>query len=177
MNKQFLENQIIALIFSRLGGHKGASPEVVKIEPTKFKLPYDEIIRQTLPFGGKIDDFFNKTIAGERLLVYLFKIQNIDYRADLASISIVYKEGANQFILRDAIIDLFAFFGEKNILSVEMVKHNLARIMDCFNNNSKIDIEALVKLKKKNYTFDYPKYLKKRGYTIMKKMDSFLDKI
>ena len=177
MNKQFAENQIIALIFSRLGGHKGASPEVVKIEPTEFKIPYDDIIAQTLPFGGTINDFFTKTIAGERLLVYLFKIENLEYRADLASISIVYKEGANKFILQDAIIDLFAFFQENNILSVEMVKHNLAKIMECFNTNKKITIEALVKNKKKKFSFDYPKYLKKRGYTIMKKMDRFLDNI
>ena len=74
-------------------------------------------------------------------------------------------------------IDLFAFLQENNILSVKTLKNNLSTIMNSLNSNSKIVVKVLEKKKTKKYVFDYPKYLKKRGYTILQKYDSFFDDI
>ncbi len=155
---------IKAAYISRLPGHPGSHLEVTLGYPENVPMDKAEILKITLPMGAGIDDYFEEQLGGESALVYTFKIPNEPgIRADLASIGIVHQRPTNKYMLKDVVGELFKFLNENSLVSIDILKENLPKIVDAINNQVKLTIQA----GKKKHTFDIPAFIAKRNEEIV----------
>ncbi|NMC05532.1 MAG: hypothetical protein GYA24_09980 [Candidatus Lokiarchaeota archaeon] len=156
---------VIAAYISRLPGHPGSHLEVTLGYPENVSMDKGEVLKITLPMGAGIDDYFEETLGGESVLVYTFHIPNEPgVRADLASIGLVYQKPTNKYMLKDVVGALFKFLHENDLVSVDILKENLPKIVDAINSEVKLTIQA----GKKKTTFDIPQFIAKRNEEIVK---------
>jgi hypothetical protein len=150
---------------SRLPGHAGSRLEISLSYPENAVMSKDEVLKITLPMGAGIDDYFEETLGGESVLVYTFHIPNEPgVRSDLASIGLVYQKPTNKYMLKDVVGELFRFLHENKLVTVDILKENLPKIVDAINKEMKLTIQA----GKKKQVFDIPAFITKRNDEIVK---------
>jgi hypothetical protein len=153
---------IKAAYITRLPGKPGSNLEVSLAYP-ETNLPREDILRIMLPTGAGIDEFFEEQIEEDDILVYTFHIPNEGFRADLASIGLVYDKPTNKYVLKDVIGELFKFLHKEELVTVEILTENLPLIVDALNKEVKLTIET----ENKKHVFDIPGYIKKRTNEIV----------
>jgi hypothetical protein len=154
-----------AAYISRLPGHAGSHLEVTLGYPEDVPIDKGEVLKITLPMGAGIDDYFEEALGGESVLVYTFQIPNEPgVRADLASIGLVYQKPTNKYMLKDVVGALFKFLQENKLVTINILKENMPKIVDAINSEVKLTIQA----GKKKQTFDIPAFIAKRNEEIVK---------
>lgn len=155
---------ITIVYVSRLPGQAGSHLEISLAYPEQESFAREDVLKITLPMGAEINTFFEDQIGGQAIIVYTFHIPNEGFRADLASIGMVYEKPTNKHVLKDVISELFKFLHENKLVTVDSLKENLPKIVDAINKESKLTIQA----GKKKHTFDIPDFIKKRNEEIVK---------
>ncbi len=154
-----------AAYISRLPGHPGSRLEVSLSYPEDVPIAKADVLKITLPMGAEIDDYFEETLGGESVLVYTFHIPNEPgVRADLASIGLVFQKPTNKFMLKDVVGALFKFLQDNQLVTIDILKENLPKIVDAINKEVKLTIQA----GKKKQVFDIPGFITKRNEEIVK---------
>jgi hypothetical protein len=154
-----------AAYISRLPEYPGSHLEVTLGYPENVPIDKGEVLKITLPMGAEIDDYFEEQISGESVLVYTFQIPNEQgVRADLASIGLVYLKPTNKHVLKDVVGELFKFLHENKLVTVDILKENLPKIVDAINN----DVKLIIQAGKKKHTFDIPAFIVKPNEEIVK---------
>ncbi|MEX2682107.1 MAG: hypothetical protein Q6373_010935 [Candidatus Sigynarchaeota archaeon] len=160
---------VSAAYLSRLPGHPGSRLEVTLCYPENVPVDKDEVLKITLPMGAGIDDYFENRLGGENILVYTFHIPNeLGTRPDLASIGLVHQKPTNKHVLKDVVGELFRFLHENQLVSVDMLKEHLPRIVDAINAEKKLTIHA----GKNKHVFDIPAFIAKRNEEIVQPLKS-----
>jgi hypothetical protein len=147
-------------IISSLEGHVGSNPEIIQVYPeSSLKGSKSEILKKSLPTGAIPKTFYEDKIHGERIIVYTFEV-NQSGRNDLASIGFTLDKYAIVEDIKKVIIEIIDVLTEKNILTFEILKTNLPKIMESLNKMTKfeitingevietLDIQHIVKTKK-----------------------------
>lgn len=135
---------ILVSIVSGLEGRVGSNPKILSIFPNTLEASEETIIQKSLPHGATPDKFYEDTIGSNKILVYIFEIQNEDSRNDLASIGLVLDKDVIIENLKPIIVQLIEWLKSENYLTYEIIQENLPKIIEGINNKSIIVIKNQV---------------------------------
>ena len=135
-----MSNLLTVSIISSLEGHVGSNPEIIQVYPeSSLKGSRSEILKKSLPTGAVPKTFYENKIHGEKIIVYTFEVKQFG-RNDLASIGFTLDKYALVEDIKKVIIEIIDVLNEKNILTFEVLKTNLPKIMKALNKMTKLEI-------------------------------------
>lgn len=138
-----MSSTVLVSIICGLEGRVGSNPKIIKIYPDNLDATEEYILEKSLPHGALPDQFFEDKLDSRKILVYTFEIQK-DGRNDLASIGLVLDKDVIIANLQPIIKRLIKRLNEENLLTLEIFKESLPKIIDGLNKESKIKIGNMI---------------------------------